>query len=219
MGSGSSATVPHSRECGRSAVLERFTRRLKRRVAASVELTAWLIRKEVQRPLAPGLLESHYKRWSLLIQHPASGEPRGWYDDFFTRWRLFLATLTRGLGTVETGPVAGVVQDLAASLLEEEPTHSEKLAAPTAKRRRVSSQVAVAASARSTFSVVPRLRALRTSRPSARQNPDFLAAQPKGDMPSGGSVSAVAKRTSARVRLWEDFIPKNHPKYSPITPQ
>jgi hypothetical protein len=42
--------------------LRSFTQRLKRRVAEDPELSGWLVSKNMQQPLAPGLAETHHER-------------------------------------------------------------------------------------------------------------------------------------------------------------
>ena len=78
----------------RATGLAGFTRRLMRRVAADEELRLWLVTKEVQRPLAPGLPDSHHTRWSLRVCPPPAAEPQGWYTTFTSRWRAYLGSLT-----------------------------------------------------------------------------------------------------------------------------
>ena len=118
----------------RAAVLEGFTRRLKRRLAADPQLSAWLTSGEVQQPLAPGLMESHYTRWSLRLHPPQPSEPSGWYEEFISRWRALLATMlqTPPLATGHGGPVDAVV------------TAADALGS-SSKRRRVEPVRAVAA--------------------------------------------------------------------------
>jgi hypothetical protein len=76
----------------RSGTLAGFTRRLKRRVAADPVLAAWLQSEEVQRPLAFGLGDTHYTRWSLQVRRPPPEEPQGWWLQFTEVWRSYLAT-------------------------------------------------------------------------------------------------------------------------------
>jgi hypothetical protein len=79
----------------RAAVLTGFTRRLQARIAADDELSQWLLCRDLQQPLAPGLADTHHRRWSVRICRPKAGEPQGWYDDFVSRWRSYLATQAR----------------------------------------------------------------------------------------------------------------------------
>ena len=76
-----------------AARLASFSRRLRARVAQDDELSAWLQVREMQFPLAPGLPASHQLRWSVRVRRPELGEATGWYDDFVTRWRAYLASL------------------------------------------------------------------------------------------------------------------------------
>ena len=76
----------------RAAVLTGFTRRLQSRVAADEELSRWLTSRYMQQPLAPGLAVTHHHRWSLRVCRPPASEPQGWYDEFTSRWRAYLAT-------------------------------------------------------------------------------------------------------------------------------
>ena len=78
----------------RAAVLEGFTKRLQSRVATDPELSQWLTHRSMQQPLAPGLADTHHTRWSLCICRPPASEPQGWYEDFVSRWREYLATQT-----------------------------------------------------------------------------------------------------------------------------
>ena len=75
-----------------------FTRRLLHRVAADSELKLWLMSKEVQRPLAPGLPDSHHTRWSVRVCQPPAGDPQGWYEEFTSRWRQYLRSLAQPVG-------------------------------------------------------------------------------------------------------------------------
>ena len=86
-------------------VLMVFTRRLMQRVAADEELRLWLTAKELQRPLAPGLPDSHHTRWSLQICPPQAGEPRGWYDGSARCWRVYLGSLAQPTGHTTAPPV------------------------------------------------------------------------------------------------------------------
>ena len=96
----------------RARALAGFTRRLMRRVAEDDELKLWLVTKEVQQPLAPGLPDSHHTRWSVRVCKPPATDPQGWYTEFTTRWLAYLATLAHPLGS--TTPNA-VPQDEASS--------------------------------------------------------------------------------------------------------
>ena len=79
-------------------VLDGFTKRLALQVAADEELGAWLVPRELQRPLAPGHPDSHHTFWPVQVTRPGPSEPQGWYEDFVARWRAYLATLTAPLG-------------------------------------------------------------------------------------------------------------------------
>ena len=57
------------------------------------ELCAWLTWRMVQKPLAPGLPDTHGTRWSVRITRPSPSEPQGWWDDFTSRWRAYLSSL------------------------------------------------------------------------------------------------------------------------------
>ena len=76
----------------RSNILTGFTRRLKRRVADDPTLSAWLRLEDAQRPLVPGLADTHHGRWTLRVRPPPTEEPQGWWDEFTRRWKAFLAT-------------------------------------------------------------------------------------------------------------------------------
>ena len=91
-------SFPINGEVDRSRVLTGFTRRLLRRVAADEDLRLWLTAKEVQRPLAPGLPDTHGFRWAVRICAPPAGEPQGWYVEFTRRWREFLGSIAQPLG-------------------------------------------------------------------------------------------------------------------------
>ena len=90
--------------------LRSFTRRLKRRVAEDPELSGWLVSKNMQQPLAPGLADTHHERWSLRVCAPPADEPQGWYTEFIERWRAYLVTQTRphqlGMVAAHTGAAA-----------------------------------------------------------------------------------------------------------------
>jgi hypothetical protein len=52
----------------------------------------------LQRPLAPGLADTHHTRWSVRLVPPGPDQPRGWYDAFVSRWRTYLATQAQPTG-------------------------------------------------------------------------------------------------------------------------
>jgi hypothetical protein len=76
-----------------AARLASFCRRLRVRVAKDDELRVWLVVKEMQFPLAPGLPASHQLRWSVRVERPGPAEPQEWYETFSARWRTYLAGL------------------------------------------------------------------------------------------------------------------------------
>ena len=76
----------------RAAVLVVFSRRLQARAAAHDELSQYLQYCDKQQPLAPGLGDTHHRRWSVRIRPPRRNEPQGWYTEFTARWRAYLAT-------------------------------------------------------------------------------------------------------------------------------
>jgi hypothetical protein len=76
---------------GLSDTLMGFTRRLMAQVRADDELV-WLEHREMQIPLAPGLVATHHTRWSLRLVAPMPDAARAWYDTFLMRWRAYLAT-------------------------------------------------------------------------------------------------------------------------------
>jgi len=82
----------------RASALAGFTKRLARRVALDEELKEWLVTKDVQRPIAPGMPEVHHTRWSVRVCQPPVGEPQGWYAEFVGRWRSYLGSLTQPVG-------------------------------------------------------------------------------------------------------------------------
>ena len=92
----------------RTDTLIGFTRRLKRRIKEDPQLTGWLQSTDLHQPLAPGMYPSHHLRWGVTISAPAPDDPsRGWYDDFTTRWRAFLAEQALGIhvpATRSAGP-------------------------------------------------------------------------------------------------------------------
>ena len=80
------------------ALLKGFTRRLKQRIAGDDELSRWFTSEVLQRPLAPGLADTHHTRWSVRLVPPGPDQPRGWYDAFVSRWRTYLATQAQPTG-------------------------------------------------------------------------------------------------------------------------
>ena len=104
-----------------AARLASFSRRLRARVAQDDELSAWLQVREMQFPLAPGLPASHQLRWSVRVRRPELGEATGWYDDFVTRWRAYLASLL---------PASQRMQP-AAALVERRPRKRQRAAPPS----------------------------------------------------------------------------------------
>ena len=78
--------------------LASFTKRLTQQVNRDEELKEWFNPKELQRPLAPGLPDSHHSFWPVQITRPPTPEPQGWYKDFVSRWKVYLASLTTPLG-------------------------------------------------------------------------------------------------------------------------
>jgi hypothetical protein len=89
-----------------TAMLLAFTRRLKRRVAADKELSAWLTMRDMHGALAPGLAPSHHARWSVAVVPPGPAEPQGWYDEFRHRWLAYLASQAHPTGAQPAAPLA-----------------------------------------------------------------------------------------------------------------
>ena len=110
----------------RTGALTGFTRRLMKRVAADDELKEWVITKEVQHPLAPGLPDTHHTRWSIRVCPPSVGEPQGWYTEFIARWRSYLGTLAQPVGR-HTVPTPSSSTSL--------PSPALPLEAPSSRRR------------------------------------------------------------------------------------
>jgi hypothetical protein len=110
----------------RTGALTGFTRRLMKRVAADDELKEWVVTKEVQHPLAPGLPDTHHTRWSIRVCPPSAGEPQGWYTEFIARWRSYLGTLAQPVGR-HTVPTPSSSNSL--------PSPALPLEAPSSRRR------------------------------------------------------------------------------------
>ena len=89
---------------GLSATLGSFTKRLQARAAKDPRLT-WLQSEDMSTPLSVGLAPTYHKRWSVRLQAPSAGEPRGWYDDFLARWRAYIETLVCSPGSRPTTEV------------------------------------------------------------------------------------------------------------------
>jgi hypothetical protein len=124
---------------GMSDTLMGFTRRLMAQVRADDELV-WLEHREMQVPLAPGLVATHHTRWSLKVVAPAPGVPCAWYDAFLERWKAYLATqlptaMLEASSSSAVSPAAG--EPLAAAPRRpRESSPSGSPAAPAPKRRR-----------------------------------------------------------------------------------
>ena len=99
--------VDHSRPwpttaSNRSDALAGFTKKLQQQSQRDDLLKLWFIPKELQRPLSPGLADTHQLFWPVRVRPPARAEPRGWYDDFTTRWKAYMAPLAVPLGVAAT---------------------------------------------------------------------------------------------------------------------
>ena len=103
---------------GHAGVLQAFTKSLVQQSAQDDELQQWFVFKEQQRPLAPGLPDSHQYFWPVQVTRPPPADPQGWYDDFVARWRSYLATLAAPQGVA----VPGVSPPVAASTSPEVPS-------------------------------------------------------------------------------------------------
>ena len=83
---------------GLSGALMGFSKRLQDRISKDTELNQWMVWKDMTIPLSPGLAPSYHRRWSVRVVAPREGEPRGWYDEFVTRWRAYLELLAQPRG-------------------------------------------------------------------------------------------------------------------------
>ena len=88
-----------------AGVLLRFTRKLQSQVQKDDELKDWLVSRSVQRPLAPGLPDTHTTHWSIRILKPPPSDPQGWWLEFTTRWRSYLASLLPSADSATTASV------------------------------------------------------------------------------------------------------------------
>ena len=86
----------------RSGALAGFTKKLQQQVGRDDELKAWFTPRELQRPLAPGLADTHQLFWPVRVRPPAPMEPQGWYTDFTARWRAYISALAVPLGVAVT---------------------------------------------------------------------------------------------------------------------
>ena len=82
---------------GLSGALMGFSKRLQERVMRDPELQ-WLEWKDMSAPLSAGLAPSYHRRWSVRVVAPAEGEPRGWYEEFVSRWRAYLEVVAQPRG-------------------------------------------------------------------------------------------------------------------------
>ena len=90
----------------RSDALAGFTKKLQKQAQRDDLLKLWFTPKEMQRPLALGLAETHQLFWPVRVRPPAPTEPRGWYEDFVTRWKAYIATFAVPLGVAATSSAA-----------------------------------------------------------------------------------------------------------------
>ena len=118
---------------GPTAILIGFSRRLQRRVAEDPHLASWLVSKDMQVPLAPGLPDTHHSRWSVQIRAPGADEPRVWYDTFLEKWRSFLASLARpsGVGEMPVRAAKPAPPSSSAMLEPSSPCTTPPLASPS----------------------------------------------------------------------------------------
>ena len=86
----------------RSGALAGFTKKLQQQVGRDDELKAWFTPRELQRPLAPGLADTHQLFWPVRVRPPAPMEPQGWYTDLTARWRAYISALAVPLGVAVT---------------------------------------------------------------------------------------------------------------------
>jgi hypothetical protein len=76
-----------------AARLASFSRRLRDRASRDDVLSADLVVREMQFPLAPALPASHQLRWSVQVRCPEDGTSTEWYDEFKERWLAYLREL------------------------------------------------------------------------------------------------------------------------------
>ena len=150
----------------RSGALAGLTKRLTQQVLKDDELKLWFSPVELQRPLSPGLGDSHQMFWPVRVRPPAPLEPQGWYEDFVARWRAYIATLAVPLGVAAALP--------ASTPVAEAPAVSPS-GAP--KRRRATPATSQAAARPG---VRPREEPAQPQRPAKRQRDirSFFGSQP-----------------------------------------
>jgi hypothetical protein len=123
----------------RAGVLMGFTRRLSQQVAKDDELRGWFIPQELQRPLAPGLPDSHHMFWPVRVSQPPATHPQGWYEDFVARWKAYLATLAAPLGVaVAPATATSAASSMSASASQAPPAHVGPAEASGTQRGRMS---------------------------------------------------------------------------------
>ena len=147
----------------RTGVLVGFTRRLAQQVAKDDELQGWFIPQELQRPLAPGLPDSHHLFWPVRVSQPPPSDPQGWYEDFVARWKAYLATLAVPLG-VAAAPASAVSATPSSSTLAASPVPVVPAAGASGLQR--------ARAATTPLPPTKRRRAIAPARPDAGDGDD-----------------------------------------------
>jgi hypothetical protein len=186
---------------GLSDTLMGFTRRLMAQVQADDELT-WLEHREMQVPLAPGLVATHHTRWSLRVVAPPPGVGRAWYDTYLERWHAYLATqlptamlegdVASSSATAALPPVVAPAQPLRRP---REPSPPGPQAAPAPKRRR-------AIPAHRVLAALPRAEEAADPLPAAPPPPQRPPAQrrPREPAPPAETAEPAPKRRQSDLR-------------------
>jgi hypothetical protein len=193
---------------GLADTLMGFTRRLMFQVRADDELGQWLVYREMQVPLAPGLPETHHTRWSLRVMAPSTGAPSGWYDTFTERWRAYLATQ---LPAAQPALAAAISSSSSATPRRAVPRPPPADPATLPKRRRIAPasttqalQLPVQAATAHAASTAP----TQSSEPSRRR--------PRS--PEATTTAAPPKRRQLDLRTFVHVRPPEAPAAAPAPP-
>jgi hypothetical protein len=181
---------------GLSAALLGFTRRLQQRAAQDPRLD-WLESEDSALPLAPGLMPTHHRRWSVRVAAPAAGEPRGWYDTFVERWRAYLEAFvcppgSRPMSRVSPAQLARVRPGVV-------PTNTT-VAIAGADEASSSTAVTGAAGIPAASGAAPALPA-RTPRATRKRPRPAGEAQPRRRRPTATAAAPTAANPSAGGQL------------------
>jgi hypothetical protein len=178
----------------RSGALAGFTKKLQQQVLQDDELQLWFTPRELQRPLAPGLADSHQLFWPVRVRPPAPAEPQGWYADFITRWKAHIATLAVPLGVAANPTIDSSARRV---------------------RQRIDSTASASAAATSSTTAAPRRRSHPAKPRASPENPASALPVAQVAIPSQPSPTVIQAPSSPPVSVQRRHMSPQPPSLPP----